>query len=199
MWFDYHKSTDTVLLAAVINSILTQKPLGYVVMHMRQPPLRNLFSQTVFKENGDLFIIDRNNRIISYNKTIASASIPERYTAQMDRDAQQGFYEQDGHFIVYHRLENAPWYVVARASTQEIERPLDNLYTTIIVVVLFIAATSMFLAILFSRTISSPIRKLTRVMKRFSEGDLDIQSEMHSTNEIGQLSASFRSEERRVG
>ena len=191
VWFDYHPSTDTVLLAAVINSILTQKPLGYVVMHMRQPPLRNLFSQTVFQENGDLYIIDRNNRIISYNKAITSASIPERYATQMDQDAKQGFYEQDGHFVVYHRLENAPWYVVARASTHEIEQPLAKLYTTIIIVVLLIAGTSMFLAILFSRTISSPIRRLTRVMKRFSEGDLDIRSDMHSTNEVGQLSASF--------
>ncbi|MGE5613137.1 MAG: cache domain-containing sensor histidine kinase [Bacillota bacterium] len=191
VWYGYDASTDTIILSAVINSISTQKPIGYLVMNIRQLPLSRLFSKMSFKNDGELLILDENGYFISYNKEITHIKVPDKYLTKFDKTLSSGCYWEDDNVIAYHRLSNAPWYMMAVVSTKYIEGPLLKLRTAIKVIEISIVISSLLFAFIFSKTISKPVKKLSIAMTKFSEGDLDVQCDITSSNEIGQLSMCF--------
>ena len=193
VWLGYNGATDAILLGAQINSIRTQRPLGYLVMSVHQRSFCGVFSQMGYAEESEHFIVDADNCFISSSKAIEAAAVPDAQLRGLDRSQPMGFYDDapTGSYMVYRQLQKAPWYYVARMSTDIIERPLSLLFFAIIVLEFIVIAAALMLAFLFSVTISRPITKLTVAMKQFSEGDMDIRCQVQSTNEIGQLSSCF--------
>jgi methyl-accepting chemotaxis protein len=56
---------------------------------------------------------------------------------------------------------------------------------------IFSVFVSVFISFLLGYLISKPIQLVEAMAKRFSKGDLTIQSEINSSDEIGRLSTSF--------
>lgn len=68
-----------------------------------------------------------------------------------------------------------------------------NIAAVTIFVVIFISLTiSVIIAVFISRSISKPVEEMAEAAKRMAEGDLNVQIEFDSQNEIGQLAAAFR-------
>ncbi len=193
IWLGYNEPSDTIFLGAEINSIRTQKPLGYIILSVGQRAFERMFSQMEYSGESDQFLVDERNRFISYNKDFGEGEIPSSLLYGLDHSRYWGFFDDEaaGKYAVYHRLQNAPWYFVLRVGTEVIERPLATLRSSIVLLELIIITAALLLALLFTRTISNPIRKLMAAMKKFSEGDMDIRCDVQSTNEIGQINRRF--------
>ncbi|MHA7963830.1 methyl-accepting chemotaxis protein [Paenibacillus sp. CAU 1782] len=74
----------------------------------------------------------------------------------------------------------------------ELTNQSNNTVTMMIVVVIFAIAVALMLGIFISRIISNPINKLIRVADRIAGGDLDVDIEINSKDEVGTLAAAFR-------
>lgn len=74
----------------------------------------------------------------------------------------------------------------------ELTTQSNNTVTMMIVVVIFAIVVALVLGIFISRIISNPINKLIKVADRIAGGDLDVEIEITSKDEVGTLAAAFR-------
>ncbi len=81
--------------------------------------------------------------------------------------------------------------IFIRASTQETSNSIA-IITNIIVIASFLALfVTMIFGIYFAKTLTEPIKILTKKAKEMAEGHLDNKIEVKSNDEIGQLTGSF--------
>ena len=81
--------------------------------------------------------------------------------------------------------------VYTRMSTRPMNDHLSNLTTAIILMVLSALVITVVLWFIFASTLSRPILGLTRQAREMALGDFDKEMEVHSKDEIGQLTETF--------
>ncbi|MCY6354575.1 Cache 3/Cache 2 fusion domain-containing protein [Clostridium sp. ZS2-4] len=91
----------------------------------------------------------------------------------------------------YRYYEPYTWYIVTTANYDDLQSSSKSLLYTTILVGLLTLLISTILAILFANTIVNPINKLKNCMEVAGNGDLLVQCDIKSKDEIGVLSQSF--------
>jgi len=81
--------------------------------------------------------------------------------------------------------------IVAKIDEEEAHAYVRELRNRILIVASIIAAISLVVAVLFTRTISKPVSILAEGSRRIGQGDLGHRVEIRSKDEIGELAASF--------
>lgn len=196
MWLGTDEKTKTFIVAATINSLSTQKPLGYIVLNIRESYINNIFSQLEFLNSGNVFIMDKSGIIISHNeKSLLNTSINEDYIKRIFEGNANGFFphviNSADTYIAYRFLEEQGWYIVSLIPVITYSQTLLMLRTTIIVIGLLVILVGILAAVLITNRISRPITRLTLAMKQFGEGELSAYCAVESSDEIGQLSGNF--------
>lgn len=81
--------------------------------------------------------------------------------------------------------------IVLGFTTKEIEQSKKSIRTTSLIVSTFIFLVGLFIGLLLSRKISRPVIALRNAARKVGEGDLTQRVQVHSTDEIGDLSSAF--------
>lgn len=88
-------------------------------------------------------------------------------------------------------LKSMGWVLLVETDESEAYSPISRFkYRAIMVVVICIIGV-IFVSVFISRGIINPIILLVKGMKRVAEGDLNFRVEMHSKDELGELTSSF--------
>lgn len=80
---------------------------------------------------------------------------------------------------------------LAQQASQEIEQSYLACVKITIISLILVTLFSILLGALISRSISSPLRKLTDLISNYAKGDLSQSLENHNKDEVGQLSTSI--------
>lgn len=88
-------------------------------------------------------------------------------------------------------IQGLDWVLLADIDEVEVFAPLKRLQVTITIIVLAGAIIITGVALIFSRRITSPIVRLKELMAKVENGDLSTQDDFTSTDEIGDLFASY--------
>ena len=94
----------------------------------------------------------------------------------------------------YRLFKGLNWILVITHDVNEIMTPVDDLRNNIIIFSTIIIAIGIFLAMIISRSISTPIVKLTNIVEDISIDQLDVDIDpalLHSNDEVGDLATSF--------
>ena len=90
------------------------------------------------------------------------------------------------------RLGNITWALIAEVDQAEVNEPIRNLVTIIIIIAVIVLAAVIVVALLFSRTISKPLAKVTEYSNLIAMGDFSVKvEEANRKDEIGLLTSSF--------
>jgi HAMP domain-containing protein len=92
---------------------------------------------------------------------------------------------------VWKHMGQANWGIVTKIDAAEVSAPKDEVRTFIIFMGLFALVVVILLAYLLSAGIVKPIKELTDAANRISKGDVTVQLNIRSKDEIGQLAESF--------
>src|SRR6478736_4407222 len=84
------------------------------------------------------------------------------------------------------------WVMLVEVDLDEIFEPINNLRNMVLIVGLGIVVATILIALLMARSIAKPIITLTEKIGQVSEGDLTIQVDSNSTDEIGNALSSLR-------
>ena len=96
------------------------------------------------------------------------------------------------------RINKMPWYLVyIQDQTVATQRANQQSRSTTLVIATFIVLTG-FLSLAIARVISAPILKLTDAAAQISKGNLDVETQVRSKDEIGTLAVVFNSMTRRL-
>ncbi|WP_207659277.1 cache domain-containing sensor histidine kinase [Anaerobacterium chartisolvens] len=196
LWVATDPETRTFAISAAVNSLRTQKPLGYINFYVKESYINNIFSQMEFLNSGEMFIMNRDGIIISHNdKSLLNTKIKQEYTKEIFNGNNRGFFSRkinnEESYVAYLYLEEQSWYIVSIIPAIKYSQTLLLVRFAIIIIGLCVVIIAIFAAIFITNRISRPIKKLKVAMKQFGEGDMSVNCSVESQDEIGQLSRDF--------
>jgi C4-dicarboxylate-specific signal transduction histidine kinase len=103
------------------------------------------------------------------------------------------------HFAAVMRLQAQPWLVVFAQPRDIFLAPLQQQTHSLLVWTALVTVLAVALALALSRLLSAPIHHLTGVVNQVSAGDLSVQADVRSNDEIGTLAAAFNGMTRELG
>jgi len=89
-------------------------------------------------------------------------------------------------------IEGLDWILIMDYDTEDIFASISNLWNAIMIASFIVAIISLSFGYIISRSISKPIIKLRDFSKEIGIGNLDINIDIHSKDEVGELATTFR-------
>ncbi len=83
------------------------------------------------------------------------------------------------------------WYIVATANYDDINSASNSIMYTSLAIGIIVLLVGIMIALFLSQTVVRPLMDLKSCMEQVTEGDLSVQCNIHSTDEVGVLSRSF--------
>jgi signal transduction histidine kinase len=93
--------------------------------------------------------------------------------------------------MVWRYLPSFRWGIVVKMDTSEVFSSADRLRNNLLKISLALLALVIVMAVLIARSVSGPIKDLTRVSGTIAGGDLSARAEVNAKDEIGELAQSL--------
>ncbi len=84
------------------------------------------------------------------------------------------------------------WAVIAEIDMAEVDIPVDQLSSAVILIAVIIALVIAVFALWIGTSIANPLKKITEVAKEVANGDLTQEVTIKQRDEVGELASSFR-------
>lgn len=176
--------------------------LGYLRSTVNASCLRECLESITVGKSGFCFLLDNNGRYIYHpDPELIGSTISSEKLASVSADFTKGLQANNGSFIYYFEgtnlaigysvLPDTSWVLFIRQDLSEIK----SLTTVLLALLTFVCAVLLIITALvadaLARKITTPIIELRDAMRTAADGNLNIQANLRSNNEIGELSKSF--------
>lgn len=175
-----------------------QEQLGLLAIDVRLDGIADIASQLYKAGEEQLYLIDNSGTIIyssddaRIGQKLEDSSILEEM--QQLGEQESGYFDSEDAVHVYTKLDAsyADWMLVKRIPHETLYRSSTRLTSMNAVIAVGTMLIVIVGTLLISIRITSPIRKLANYMKQIQAGRMDVQIDLQSRDEIGQLARSFR-------
>lgn len=175
-----------------INDVQTNKNIGYLMVEMDISAFANLLqsissNQTIIIDDNKTVIYHPQSEYISSQfQTNYVSELLERKAGHMITNLNSG--EQ---MITFNTSANTGWTVLSVMPTNILFSKINSFKLAMVYTIILCILSSVVIAILMSKSVTEPISLLRSRMKMAESGDFDIQIDVKSKDEIGELSISF--------
>jgi diguanylate cyclase (GGDEF)-like protein len=170
----FNKNINAYIISYVIPMFRGNKDIGVVGIDIDFEQLTNQLSQVHFMQSGFAFLEDAEGLIV-YHPTI-----PNGLT----------FKPEDDQVKLSIPLSNG-MKLVTVAPILEINAQRDKHIKQSIIFILLLLALTTTITIFFSRSITKPLKELTKEAKKMITGDMNADFNIQQNDEIGELAKSF--------
>jgi adenylate cyclase len=151
-------------------------------------------SNITFMVNGDGdTLIHRDAAFVRSGENLGDIPIVKQALEGEVNNLQTLYADREGveFFGAFQRIPGADAIVVTGIPSRVVFEGINSATRRIIMISAAVLALSILAMLLYSRTISRPIKALTRVAEAIEDGDYQIKLEMKSRDELGALTHSF--------
>jgi diguanylate cyclase (GGDEF)-like protein len=176
--------------------------LGYVVSTIGSSYFEDFLKTISFGKTGFSILLDNDGTVIYHpksdyiGKTIESDKLTQLVTYyNKGKIAQSGsfkyYYENADQIYGYCILPGLNWVLLVKQDTSEFSSITTFLLSMLLIICALILIFVIIFANIFAKKICSPIIALRDAMRTASDGNLTVQSNIKSNNELGELSKNF--------
>jgi diguanylate cyclase (GGDEF)-like protein/PAS domain S-box-containing protein len=190
--------TAAKILRRTDRETFQQFPVGLLLVNYSVADIYDRFSQINLGSGAYLMVIDAKGRIIYHpDNTVLGGKVSQAFLDKLNNDTGTLTTAVDGKemFITHARSSKSNWQVVSLipANTFTAKTGLIRTITFSLLIICFCFAG--LAAMLVSRNIVNPIRRITEQFRRFQEGTLDFKTRLNSNwdDEVGELVVWFNS------
>ena len=176
----------------------TLDELGILTIDMDEAILGNSYKSLISSEIEEIFIANKHGEIVSHpDKSKIGDSIgSERYAKDIllsDKDSGHMSFKDNGidKIAIFSTCNVNDWKIIKIIPNWYLYKEIDEIQKNLIRVGIIYVIITSFLMLFFSIKITEPIINMMRVMKKTENGDLDVQIDTKSKDEIGELGISF--------
>jgi len=209
---DYMENRTVLLITTPVRGD-DNKVIGVLTAILATEKLSNMIRDGGFNENSYSFIINKQNRVIAYEKKA------DNYSYQADNNniiseniqideiagligeklkAGNGFilykYKGQTYYLAYAAMAQADWLVVITIPRSEVLLPLKSLRIAMLLAFVMALLLAYFLAVFIQSRIGNPIRQISAMYSRMAGSDFSaaIDENWRSRNdEVGELARGF--------
>ena len=171
------------------------KMLGVLVISQK---IKNLFTnlQTPSTNDGEfVLVMDENKQIIYRNKSGNANLELESKLLGVNKEAENGNFEiklnKDLYLITYTTLKVNGWRIYYITPKINILRGINKILKLTWIISIFFAICAIIAAIYVFIILYNPIKKLIDAMNKIEDGNLDMEVNITSRDELGKLSHKF--------
>lgn len=198
----YNGNTDEYMISYIIPLYIDNIFIGIMGMDIDFTVLEDTVNNITAYETGQAYLTDKEFNIIYHpdipagtspaQENIEFSDIYNEYTTN-DYEGNLFHYEYNGIHKVYtyRALRNGQNLCIA-VPEKEISRNLDKTVAYILVFTVVSAVIFIIITIVICGTITKPLQKLTTAARKISEGNLSIEIDVHTSDEIGVLADTLR-------
>lgn len=173
----------------------SQTYLGTIVMNIKEQSVYDIFKNINVPKRAIFHIMDKNGIIISGTERNSIGKFEYSYTFMKALLHKQGSfvteYRGEPHLFVFNKLESADWVTICAIPVGEMLRERDTILRGTILILMLLVIISVSGSLLIAYSISKPVKKLIRATKEVRSGNFQVQADVVSRDEIGDLSSSF--------
>ncbi|MTI61703.1 MAG: sensor histidine kinase [Firmicutes bacterium] len=182
-------------LARKIIDFNTLKNYGFLLIDLDEMILEQAYSNIREENNGEIFICDKEGKIISHadKNRIGSFISDKPYTAQVSEN-NSGYVEyknKTDKLAIYSTIENSGWKIIKTISTDYLYKEINRIQNYIIYVGIFYGFLIILFMIIFSFRYTKPMFRMMGVIEKVEKGDLTVRMDVNCNDEIGQLGDSL--------
>lgn len=186
----------------ILDADNSNPPLGYIVSTFHLAYFDNYLDALTFGDTGYAVLLDRNGDILYHpdvslmGSQVTSAklsSLVEEYN--MGQIYSSGsfelFYNGTNQIYGYSIIPELDWVLLVKQDISEVQAMTSLILTLLIFICAVILIVIVIFAHYLSKRYTEPIIELRDAMRAVSDGDLAVQSNIRSKNELGELSKNF--------
>lgn len=196
VWFRTDPHSGTITMGRIVNSIINQEKVGYVLIYLRENSIYNVYKKTEFFKKGDFFIIDNDGTIISHkDKRLLNTFIGNTAKGITPNRLKDNFITTQVNSRIYYvasrPVNNARWKIVTIIPTEQYDGDIVWLRGWTIVICASCCLLALLISFGLSGSISMPLRKLSAMMEKVGRGNFNVALPCESMDEVGILSCHF--------
>lgn len=171
------------------------KKMGVLLVDMNYSIINDMCSKIELGKRGYIFILDSKGNIVYHPQqqliysNIKHELIDEVLSSKTGSFITSGTGEK--RLYVIKESQSAQWKIVGVAYLNELVRNRTTMQRSYVLWGSFCFAIAILLSITLSLRISRPVKRLESSMRLVEQGNFDIQAQVESANEIGELSRAF--------
>ncbi|MBQ9119337.1 MAG: methyl-accepting chemotaxis protein [Lachnospiraceae bacterium] len=196
VWMDpyLNENVNLYMISYVVPLTKEGTNVGIVGMDVNFSDIQAQVESVKLYETGYAYLINTENKILVHRDHATGTSLeevlPEDFAILQDAEKEGMLVEAGKNSIIYTTLQNGMKMVVS-VPQSELQATTNTLTQKIVVVMLVVIAVSGILAMLFAKSISTPIKKLTGVIRVTADLDfatkLDTEKLVKQKDEIGDM------------
>lgn len=171
--------------------------MGVLLLDVSQNFIDKSVQKISIGKEGFVFICDENDNIVYSPVNTIVWKIDNQFLNYTDKLMFLNIDNID-YCLQNKKLGSSNWKVCGIFSYSVIVKQLSNNLTLLIYIGVFVLLFSIIASILLSESITRPLKKLQKLMKRTEKGDLSVFFDAKNDDEIGNLGRSFNSMIRQI-
>jgi diguanylate cyclase (GGDEF)-like protein len=189
-------------ICAPVTEPVTGNILGYVTSTINTSYINDFLESITIGETGFCFLLDNNGRYIYHPKTeLIGTIIKSKKLSTLSADYMNNsipasgtftyFYENSNQAMSYSIIPGLNWVLIVKQDISEIKSLTTVLLALLTLVCCILLIITVISANTLAKKFSTPIIELRDAMRTAADGNLTVQSNIKSNNEIGELSKNF--------
>lgn len=196
---DRVNNESVLFVATPINDPTTNRIIG-VMGNIVDPKNASESLRSLVKPDiGDAYLIDKGGQIIFHTDrsligTRHISSEVDQYFRQENlgsTEVQDFSYSNGRYFVISQSITGTPWRLVIEQNISNIKKSSDDAIRVMLIIAIITLFTTALISYFYSKTITEPITKLSRIISKTALGDLNVHSDYNQKNELGTLSESY--------
>jgi two-component system sensor histidine kinase YesM len=169
--------------------------LGVLLVDLNYSVINDLCNKIKLGKKGYIFILDKAGGIVYHpQQQLIYSSLKSEMIDQVMSSKTSSFTTSEGNnsrMYTINQSKNPDWKIVGVTYADELVSNKKQIQTYIFLWGMGFVLVAIMISVILSLRISRPIKRLEGSMKEVEKGNFDIQMDIESTNEIGQLSKRF--------
>ena len=199
VYFDEDSQSNVVGASGIFKDSQGQAN-GVVAADVYLDSIADIVNQIQIEETGGIFLVDTRTFTIIGHKDpeILGKVLTEidegmyRYAASQIQAGETGLFINDNTYVEISTIPNSDWAAVTYVPREEVLKDVDNLFQTVIPIVLVIVLVLFVLIIIcVRRMVGKPVRKLNQVASEIADGNLEQSIQYKAHDELGELADNF--------
>ena len=199
VYFDEDSQSNVVGASGIFKDSQGQAK-GVVAADVYLDSIADIVNQIQIEETGGIFLVDTRTFTIIGHKDpeILGKVLTEidegmyRYAASQIQAGETGLFINYNTYVEISTIPNSDWAAVTYVPREEVLKDVDNLFQTVIPIVLVIVLVLFVLIIIcVRRMVGKPVRKLNQVASEIADGNLEQSIQYKAHDELGELADNF--------
>jgi Predicted signal transduction protein with a C-terminal ATPase domain len=178
--------------------------LGYIISTVNEQFIERMYRSMITDINYNIYIIDDTGKVISHaDKSNIRNFINKDYISNMDISTKNGHFiikkAKEDLLVTYSKLNTNNWTVISEVPERLLFTDIRTInYYSVILVLFIIVIIALVVMTFINRMITSQLNKLNYAMKKLSGGDMSVQVDINTGDEIQRLANGFNSMVRKL-